>query len=421
VRPAGTETAPASTHPPRVSRRALVAGAAAMTLPRPAAAGEADLPPHVPPWTRTQGAPIETPPYGDPSPFEAAVVRRARRAVTFRGSASSGAPLQRLFGIVTPSGLHFERHHAGVPAIDPGAHRLLVHGEVERPLVFTVDELMRFPSVSRFHFIECAGNTPFTGGEAGWTAQDSHGLLSCAEWTGVPVSTVLAEAGVKPGAAWALAEGADAAAMTRSVPLAKLLDDALFAYAQNGERLRPEQGYPLRLVLPGYEGNTNVKWLRRLKLGPAPFQTREETSRYTDLLPGGRARQFDFVMRVKSVITTPSGGMALGGPGFHEISGLAWSGRGRVRRVEVSVDGGRSWRDASLQPPVMARCLTRFRLPWTWDGGPAELQSRATDEAGEVQPTRAALLAEVGPNAAYHNNSVQAWRVAPGGGVSYAA
>ncbi len=407
-----------------ISRRKLVGAGvagAAVIHPRTSRAAETQAgPPSTPAWTTTQGEPIESPPYGAPSPFEVGVVRKARRKVAFRTSASSGTPLQKLFGIVTPNGLHFERHHAGVPAIDPDAHRLMIHGDVTRPMIFTMDDIFRFPSVSRFHFIECAGNTPFNGGEVGWTAQDTHGLLSCAEWTGVPVATLLAEVGVKPGSQWALAEGADGAAMTRSIPLSKLREDAILAYAQNGERLRPEQGYPLRLVAPGFEGNMNIKWLRRLKIGDQPFETREETSRYTELLPSGLARQFDFVMQVKSVITAPSGGQALRGPGFYEISGLAWSGRGRVTRVEVSADGGSTWRPATLQKPVFSRCLTRFRAPWTWEGGVAELQSRATDETGEVQPTRAALIAAVGPNATYHFNGIQAWRVAPDGAVTNA-
>jgi len=208
--------------------------------------------------------------------------------------------------------------------------------------------------------------------------------------------------------------------MTRSVPIEKALDDAILAYAQNGERLRPENGYPLRLLLPGYEGNMNVKWLRRLKLGDQPFQTREETSKYTGLLPDGTARQFNFVMEVKSVITRPSPGRGLGQPGFHEVAGLAWSGRGRITRVEVSADEGASWQDAALQEPVLSKCLTRFRLPWTWAGGPAMLQSRATDETGMVQPTRASLLAERGPNFIYHYNAINTWRIAPGGEVTLA-
>ncbi len=404
----------------------LLGGLSAAT--RPAGAQETAAAPAVPAldddaapaWMRKPGAPILSPPYGQPSPFEAGVVRKARRRPPFATAASSGTPLQSLHGIITPSGLHFERHHAGVPAIDPEKHRLMIHGLVERPLIFTLGELMRFPSVSRLHFIECSGNTPWTGGQESWTAQDTHGLLSCSEWTGVPLATLLAETGLRPQARWLLAEGADAAAMSRSVPLDKALDDALVAYAQNGERLRPEQGYPLRLVLPGFEGNMNIKWLRRIKVGDQPFQTREETSRYTDLLPDGRARQFTFQMAAKSVITRPSGGQSLPAPGFYEISGLAWSGHGKVRRVEVSTDGGVRWREAALQTPVLAKCLTRFRAPWTWDGGPAVLQSRVTDETGYVQPSREALIAEVGLNSGYHCNAIHSWRVAAGGAVTNA-
>ena len=267
-------------------------------------------------------------------------------------------PLQDLHGIITPNGLHFERHHAGVPAVDPDQHRLIVHGLVDRPLIFTMDDIVRFPSKSHIYFLECSGNGFWTGATANSTVQHTHGLLSCCEWTGVRLSTVLAEAGLKPGTAWMLAEGADAAAMSRSVPVSKALDDALLVYAQNGERLRPEQGYPLRLFLPGYEGNMNVKWLRRLKLGDQPFETREETSKYTDLMPNGTARQYTFVMEAKSVITFPSGGQVLRERGFHEISGIAWSGRGRIRRVEVSIDGGDSWREAGLQEPILSKCLT---------------------------------------------------------------
>ncbi|HET9018370.1 MAG TPA: molybdopterin-dependent oxidoreductase, partial [Acetobacteraceae bacterium] len=240
------------------------------------------------------------------------------------------------------------------------------------------------------------------------------------EWTGVPLATVLAEAGIRPEARWLLAEGGDAAALTRSIPIEKALDDALLAYAQNGERLRPEQGYPLRLLLPGYEGNTNVKWLRRLKLGTAPFETREETSKYTMIMPDGTIRQFNFVMETKSVITSPSGGQQLRQAGFVEISGLAWSGSGRIARVEVSTDGGASWRDAALQAPVLSKCLTRFRVPWHWDGGPAMLASRATDETGEVQPSGEALLRLRDARSYYHNNAIQNWRVAEGGAVTNA-
>jgi len=332
-------------------------------------------------------------------------------------TAASLTPLQHQHGIVTPSGLVFERHHAGVPDIPPERHRLLVHGMVERPLAFTMDDVTRFPSVSRFHFLECSGNSAGEWKRKGSNVQVTHGLLSCCEWTGVPVALILQEAGIDPRAKWLLAEGADAAAMTRSVPLDKALDDALLVYAQNGEMLRPEQGYPLRLLLPGFEGNMSVKWLRRLKLGDQPFMTREETSKYTDLMPDGSARQFTFVMETKSVIVRPSGGQTIRSPGFVEIQGYAWSGHGQIRRVDVSVDSGRTWREAQLQEPVLSKCLTLFRMPWKWDGAPAVLQSRAVDETGYVQPSRSALLAARGTESYYHYNGIQSWRVGSDGTV----
>jgi sulfane dehydrogenase subunit SoxC len=405
---------------PPAGRRALLAGTVAVAggfALRDTSANGQTL--QVPSWTQEQGAPVSTKSYGLPSPFEGKVVRRPRSAPTFPTAASSGTPLQDLHGIITPSGLHFERHHAGVPAIDPDQHRLVIHGLVERPLVLTVDDVVRFPSVSRLHFLECSGNTPnWRDAKATWTPQETHGLLSCSEWTGVPLSTLLDEVGVRPQARWILAEGADGAAMTRSIPLEKALDDAIVVYAQNGERLRPEQGYPLRLLLPGFEGNMSIKWLRRLKAGDQPFQTREETSKYTDLMPDGTARQFTFVMEAKSVITRPGGGQQLREPGFHEIRGLAWSGRGRIRRVDVSTDSGATWQQASLQEPILPKCLTRFRLPWTWDGAPAQLQSKAIDETGYVQPPRQALVDVRGTNSGYHFNGIQSWRVLPDGKVS---
>ena len=406
-----------------LSRGAILAGSAAglwTAFRRTASASDANLPPHVPQWMTEQGTPIVNPAYGVPSPFEHDVVRRPRAKTRTMTAASSSTPLQDLHGIITPNGLHFERHHAGVPAIDPDAHRLLVHGLVERPLTFTMNDLMRFPSVSRLHFLECSGNSFWTGTTAKSTVQETHGLLSCCEWTGVLLSTVLAEAGLKENAKWILAEGADAAALSRSVPIEKALDDALLVYAQNGERLRPEQGYPLRLLLPGYEGNMNVKWLRRLKLGDQPFETREETSKYTDLMPDGSARQFTFVMEAKSVITFPSGGLQLRDHGFYEISGLAWSGRGRITRVEVSTNGGASWEQARLQAPVLTKCLTRFRAPWRWEGSPARLQSRAIDETGYVQPDRADLVAVRGLNSYYHCNAIQEWQISADGAITNA-
>jgi sulfane dehydrogenase subunit SoxC len=363
------------------------------------------------------GAPVR--PYGERSP----AVHSARLLEAGRTpeQADSLTPLADTYGIITPSSLHFERHHSGVPAIDPAAHHLLVHGLVDRPLVFTMGDLQRLPSVSRVHFLECSGNSA-----AGWTktprptVQLSHGLTSCSEWTGVPLSIVLNEAGVQPGASWIVAEGADPGKMTRSIPLAKAMDDALLAYGQNGEPLRPEQGFPLRLLLPGWEGNSNVKWLRRLKVVDAPVMGREETSKYTDLMPDGRARQFTFVMDAKSVVTHPLGGQRLAGAGFHEISGLAWSGRGKVTRVEITTDGGATWTDAVLQDPVLPIAHTRFRYAWEWDGRDAVVASRVTDETGYRQPTRAELVAVRGEHSYYHNNMIQAWRVAADGTVDYA-
>jgi len=408
-------------------RAVLKAGAALSALAggifvpsRGSAESGANLPPNVPGWTKEQGAPILSPPYGQPSEYEKHVVRRYREVRATNTAATTFSPLQDLYGIVTPNGLCFERHHGGVPKIDPGEHRLVVHGMVERPLVFTMDDLMRLPSVSRIHFLECSGNTQnWKNVKPEFTVQQTHGLVMCCEWTGVLLSTLLDEVGVKNEASWVLTEGADAAAMTRSVPMAKAMDDALIVYAQNGERLRPEQGYPLRLLLPGFEGNMNVKWLRRIKVGDQPWHTREETSKYTDLMPDGKARQFTFVMEAKSVITRPSGGQRLtGGPGFYEISGLAWSGHGRITKVEVSTDGGASWRAAELQEPVLSRALTRFRAPWQWDVGPAMLQSRATDETGYLQPRHAELVDVRGVNSFYHYNAIQSWRVDPKGAVS---
>jgi sulfane dehydrogenase subunit SoxC len=360
--------------------------------------------------------------YGTRSQFETEV--RWRFPTATKESSWTMTPLEQSQGIVTPSGLHFERHHGGIPTIDPARHSLIVHGMVERPKKYTIADLRRFPSVSRLHFIECSGN-----GLTEWreptlkTVQGTHGLTSTSEWTGVPLSTILAEVGVRDGAAWILAEGADAAVMTRSVPIDKAWSDALLAYGQNGEAIRPEQGYPLRLVLPGWEGNTHIKWLRRLEISDQPFMTREETSKYTDLVAGGKARQFTFVMEAKSVITFPSGEMKLPGPGFYEITGLAWSGRGRVQRVEVSTDGGKSWYLASLQEPILPVCHTRFRFPWRWDGKAAILQSRCQDETGYVQPTLDELVdvrsLDGGKfGSIYHLNAIQSWAVASDGSVS---
>jgi sulfane dehydrogenase subunit SoxC len=399
----------------RFIERTALLGASALSAS--AAAQQTSL--QVPKWSATPGLPLSHDNYGAPSPFEKAVIRRGRQDYAMPGSGSVMSPLGNLRGTVTPNGLFFERSHAGVPEIDPAQHRLVIHGLVRQPLVFTMDEITRFPSVSRIYFLECSGNT-----SRGWappyppTVQLSHGLLSCAEWTGVMLSTVLEECGVRPEAKWMLAEGADAAALNRSVPIAKCLEDAMLVYAQNGEMLRPENGYPLRLLLPGWEGNMSVKWLRRLKLDAEPFMTRWETSKYTELMPDGTARQFTFGMDAKSVITHPAPESGLKSRGFVEISGLAWSGNGRIRRVDVSTDGGTNWRAAELQAPVLHRALTRFRLPWRWNGEQTVLQSRAMDETGYVQPTAQQLVALRGTANQYHFNGIQSWQIAPNGQVT---
>ena len=384
-------------------------------------AGAAELlrPLEIAAWSKTPGAPILEHPYGLPSRYEADVVRRAAKAWPLPGAASSMTPLADLHGSITPNGLVYERHHAGVPDIDPALHRLAIHGLVRNPKLFTMDDILRLPSESRIHFIECSGNTGNEwNGPSGMPVQLTHGLLSCCEWTGVRLSTLLEEVGgTTGGSGWVLAEGADAAAMTRSLPLQRIADRALVAYAQNGERLRPENGYPLRLIVPGFEGNTHVKWLRRLKVVDAPSQTREETSKYTNLLADGTARQFVFEMDAKSVITRPSPGHRLTTHGFYPISGLAWSGRGTIRQVEVSTDGGASWRSARLETPVRDRALTRFEADWNWTGEPASILSRATDSTGYVQPTREALVAARGLNSQYHYNGIQQWRIDAAGEV----
>ncbi|MFN0103732.1 MAG: sulfite dehydrogenase [Bryobacteraceae bacterium] len=360
------------------------------------------------------GKPIRA--YGERSQFETA--KRAVPDLKRPQIGSTRTPLAETEGIITPSSLHFERHHAGVPDLDPAKHTLLLHGLVERPLVFTLADLKRLPSESHIYFVECAGNS---GGEwkapGGPNVSTGFGLASCSEWTGVPLKILLEEAGLKKEGEWLVAEGADVCKMSRSLPIDKALDDCLIAYAQNGEAIRPEQGYPLRLVVPGYEGNVNVKWLRQIKVVDQPNQTKDETSKYTDLLADGTSRQFTFVMDAKSVITHPSGGQKLNGPGFQEIRGLAWSGRGTIVRVDVSSDGGKTWKKAALQEPRLPMAFTRFRLPWQWDGKETELAARAVDSSGYTQPTREELTEARGMNSAYHYNGVKTWKIAADGSV----
>ena len=410
---------PGDEAPPRrgVSRRELLAGAAGAAAasaleklaPGRLAAQEAALPPagSLPDPTTVPGRPAGV--SEGRSPFE----RPARLARTT--GTSSRTPLQDLSGTITPSDLHFERHHGGVAEVDPRTYELLVHGMVERPTVFTLEDIRGLPAVSRLAFLECAGNFPRNAGEE-TTPQEICGLTSQSEWTGVPLSLIFREVGVRPEATWFLAEGMDAAVMTRSVPVEKALDDALLAWGQNGEPLRPEQGYPVRLFLPGWEGNSNVKWLRRIELSDRPFMTREETSKYTEPILGGKARQFSFVMDARSVITEPCYPKTAR-PGWIDVRGIAWSGRGRIARAELSFDEGATWVEAELQEPVLPKAHTRFRYLWEWDGREATVMSRAVDETGYVQPTVRELVAARGPGSSYHLNPVTGWRLLPDGRV----
>jgi sulfane dehydrogenase subunit SoxC len=355
-------------------------------------------------------------PYGERSPFEKAT-RWTRESKTPE-TGSSFTPLQESVGTITPSSLHYERHHAGIPSIDPNRHRLVIQGLVDRPLSLSMADIRRLPSVTRTLVMECGGNSAGEWVQGGADVQRSHGLVSGSEWTGVPLSLLLGEVGVRPGASWVIAEGGDACRMMRSIPLAKALNDSLLAYGQNGEAIRPSQGYPLRLINPGWEGNSCVKWLQSLRVTNQPYMARDETSKYSDLMPDGKTRIFTYTMEAKSVITFPSGGQKLSGQGLFELTGLAWSGLGKVERVEITTDGGRTWVRATLQDPRLPIALTRFRLPWQFDGRETIIASRAIDETGYVQPTREALIAVRGTNSIYHYNGIKFWKVRADGSVT---
>jgi sulfane dehydrogenase subunit SoxC len=411
---------------PRASRRGFLTaagGLAATALASQARAGAgnpANQPPNVPEWTRTLGEGVAVRPYGKPSKFEKDVIRRDVEWLTAsRESSVSFTPLHELEGIITPNGLCFERHHGGVADVDPADHRLMIHGLVERPLLLTLDELKRYPRVNRIHFMECAANSGMEWRGAQLNGcQFTHGMIHCVQYTGVSLRTLLEEAGVKTSGKWLLVEGADSAAMDRSLPIEKALDDCIIAYKMNGEALYPEQGYPMRLVVPGWQGNLWVKWLRRIKVGDQPWHTREETSKYTDLLPNGKARRFTWAMDAKSVITSPSPQAPIKhGKGFTIVSGLAWSGNGKVKRVDVSLDGGRNWWPARIDGPVLDKALTRFYYEFDWNGEPLLLQSRVQDETGYVQPSKAELRKVRGYNSIYHNNGIQTWHVQANGEV----
>jgi sulfane dehydrogenase subunit SoxC len=397
----------------------VLAAGAANAMP-PGKGNPANQPPNVPDWSRSLGDGVAVRAYGKPSSFEKDVIRRDVEWLTAsRESSVSFTPLHALDGPITPNGLCFERHHSGIAEVDPTDYRLVLHGLVDKPLIFTLDDIKRMPRVNRPYFAECAANSGMEWRGAQLNGcQYTHGMVHCVMYTGVPLKTLLNEAGVKANAKWLLLEGGDSAAMTRSLPMAKALDDVLIAYRMNGEMLYPENGYPVRAVIPGWEANMWVKWLRRIEVGDQPWHHREETSKYTDLLENGKARRFTYVMDAKSVITNPSPQAPLNHKtGFTVLSGLAWSGRGKIARVDVSTDGGRNWRSAKIDGPALDRALTRFYFEFDWDGRELLLQSRAMDETGYVQPSKNELRKVRGVNSIYHNNGIQTWHVHKNGEV----
>jgi sulfane dehydrogenase subunit SoxC len=404
--------------------RGAFAIAAAAGATRAMAAGDGDaaileLPEH----SKALGQGVAARGYGLPSQFEKNLQRRESPGLTrVAGASVSFTPLQGLFGIITPSGLHFERHHQGWWDVDPSRHRLMVMGLVKAARVYTMDDLMRLPAVSRMHFLECGANTGMEWGNVAVpTVQYTHGMLACCEYTGVPLSTLLDHCGFdRARGKYVLAEGADGSGLTRTIAIERALDDVMVAWAMNGEMLRPENGYPLRLVAPGLQGVSWVKWLRRLKVGDQPFGTKDEVLHYVDLMPDGTMRQYTSIQECKSVITSPSGGQFLLDKGFYSVTGLAWSGRGRVKRVDVSFDGGRNWRTARLEAPLLPKCLVRFNIGWEWNGAPAILQARAIDDTGYVQPKINQLRAARGTRSVYHNNAIQSWKVDASGEVTNA-
>ena len=414
-----------------LDRRAFLRGGAAMAATMSGytlVKGAAAEPLKDDPWSLRPGA--ITQPYEQRSRYEDKVVRTLTNPKGETRVQNARTPLHLLNGVITPAGQHFVVAQSGAPDIDPAKHRIVIHGLVKQPLEFSIEALSRYPLVTRMYFIECGGNSApmFSPTPMQANLQALHGMVSCSEWTGVLLSTLLEETGIDPKAKWLIAEGADAPTLTRSVPMKKALDDAMIALYQNGERLMPANGYPARLLLPGWEGNMSIKWLRRIKLTETPGMTFPETKTYTQLLPNGKAYQFYFLEEVKSFITQPSPDLKMNGPGFYEISGLAFSGDGKIARVMVSADGGKSWAEAALQDPVLPKSFTRFRLPWRWNGGPAILQSRAWDDKGNVQPTRAEFVAQRGelkaplslvafPN--QHFNAITSWSIDAKGEVKH--
>lgn len=401
-----------------VSRRLLLGGAGAVAgIARAAAATPDPAITELQDWSHIPGDGVDARPYGKPSPYEKDVVRRDVSWLTASPQSSVNfTPLHELDGIITPSGLCFERHHGGLAEVDPVKHRLMIHGMVDKPVVLTMADLKRLPRINRVYFLECAANSGMEWRGAQLNGcQFTHGMIHNVMYTGVTLRTLLEGVGIKPGSKWLLAEGADAAGLDRSIPMEKVLDDCMVAWGMNGEALRPEQGYPLRLVVPGWQGNMWVKWLRRLKVGDQPWMTREETSKYTDLLADGRSRRFTWVMDAKSVITSPSPQAPVKDKGRLVVTGIAWSGRGTITQVDVSLDGGRNWQAARIDGPVLPLSMTRFYVDTEWTGQELLLQSRAHDSTGYIQPTKAELRKIRGVNSIYHNNGIQTWLVRPNG------
>lgn len=365
-------------------------------------------------WNQVLGDGVDANPYGSPSEYEKNVIRRSVPWLTASPESSINfTPLHELDGIITPNGLCFERHHAGIAEVDPAEHRLMINGLVDKPLVFTMEDIMRFPRTNKIYFLECAANSGMEWRGAQLNGcQFTHGMIHCVNYTGVLLKDILAEAGLKTNAKWLMPEGADASGMNRSVPIEKALKDCMVAFKMNGEALRPEQGYPLRLVIPGWEGNMWVKWLRRIEVGDMPWHAREETSKYTDLMENGKARRFTWEMDCKSIITNPSPQAPIThGKGHTVLTGLAWSGRGTIDRVDITLDGGKNWQKARIDGPSLDKALHRFYFEFEWDGRPLLLQSRAIDSTGYVQPTKDELREVRGTNSIYHNNGIQTWHV----------
>ncbi len=407
----------------RTSRRSFLGATAATAASAMAGKTLAENDPaimEVKDWRKYLGDPVDATPYGMPIKYEADVVRRNVPWLTADNIASVNfTPLHELDGTITPNGLCYERHHGGAVEIDPAEHRLMLNGLLERQMVFTMDDLMRLPRVNEIYFMECAANSGMEWhGSQMSSCQFAAGMIHNCEYTGVKVSTLFEIAGAKPEGQWVLAEGGDASGLTRSIPMEKILDDCIVAWKMNGEALRKEQGYPLRLVVPGWEGNMWVKWLRRLEVGDQPWMKHEETSKYTDLMPDGRARMFTWVMDAKSIITSPSPDKPVAhGPGPMVITGLAWSGRGKIAKVDISVDGGNNWQEARIASTNTPKAMQRFYFDHEWDGGEMFVMSRVTDETGYVQPSRAQLRAIRGENSIYHNNGIFTWHVKADGSV----